>query len=517
MPFGGRLFYKSSDMQKFPLPGHRCAALGFSLALLWLVSPAGAAEGALRAAQPPSILLCLADNWSWPHAGVYGDKVVRTPNLDRAAREGVLFTHAFCASPSGSASRAAILTGQAPHRLEQGANLYGPLAKTFPVYPELLESAGYTVGMMRKGWGPGDFKAGGRARNPAGPAFRTFPEFFKSVPVGKPFCFWFGSHDPHRPYDKGFAIRSGMRPDQVVVPACLPDTPEVRSDILDYYMAIQRFDREVGQMFKVLEAAGRLDNTLVVITGDSGWPFPRGNANLYDSGTREPLIVRWPAKVSGGATRDDFINLTDLAPTFLEAAALRPAPEMTGHSFLGLLTGQAASASNSMVFLERERHANARKGDLGYPARAVRTREFLYVRNLRPDRWPAGDPEMSKSVGPFGDCDNSPTKDLILARRAEPAMAKLFELCFAKRPEEELYDLLNDPNQMSNVAGQPQYADRLATLRAELDRWMTETKDPRASGGGDEFDRYPYVGGIKKMRLPSAQPSAEDPDEGASQ
>jgi hypothetical protein len=182
-----------------------------------------------------------------------------------------------------------------------------------------------------------------------------------------------------------------------------------------------------------------------------------------------------------------------------------------------LVTPQATSNSNSMVFLERERHANARKGGLGYPARAVRTREFLYIRNLRPDRWPAGDPEMWKSVGPFGDCDNSPTKDLILARRAEPAMAKLFELCFAKRPAEELYDLLNDPHQINNVAGQPQYADRLAKLRAELDRWMSETKDPRASGGGDEFDRYPYVGDTKKLRLPTAEPSPAEPDEGVPQ
>src|SRR5260370_8859979 len=146
-------------MQKFPFPSVGCAALGFSLALLRFVSAAGAAEGAARTAQPPSILLCLADNWSWPHAGAYGDKAVRTPNLDRAAREGVLFTHAFCASPSGSASRAAMLTGQAPHRLEQGANLYGPLAQTFPAFPQLLESAGYTVGLMRKRWVPGGFKA----------------------------------------------------------------------------------------------------------------------------------------------------------------------------------------------------------------------------------------------------------------------------------------------------------------------------------------------------------------------
>src|SRR5437868_6924800 len=121
----------------------------------------------------PNILYCLADDWAWPHAGVYGDKVIHTPNFDRVAREGVLFTHAFSAAPSCTPSRAAMLTGQAPHRLAEGANLHGFLPKHFKVYPDLLEAAGYVVGFHGNGWGPGDFKAGGRARNPAGPSFQS--------------------------------------------------------------------------------------------------------------------------------------------------------------------------------------------------------------------------------------------------------------------------------------------------------------------------------------------------------
>ncbi len=458
------------------------------------------AGGALiSAAEPrPNILFCLADDWSWGHAGVYGDKVVSTPTFDRVAREGVLFTHAFSCAPSCTPSRGGILTGQAPHRLAEGGNLWSFLPKRFPVYPDLLESAGYRVGFTRKGWGPGNFEAGGRTRNPAGDQFRDFGEFLKAGPAERPFCFWFGSTDPHRPYDLGSGRRAGMRAEGVRVPDYWPDAPEVRSDILDYYGEVQRFDREVGELLKMLEEAGRLENTLVVISGDNGWPFPRCKANLYDGGTRQPLAVRWPARVKGGRTIDDFVTLADLAPTFLEAAGLRPLPEMTGRSILGLLTGTEKPGGRQMVFVERERHANVRRRNLSYPARAVRTREFLYIRNLRPERWPAGDPELYHSVGPFGDCDDGPTKQLILARRDDPAAAKYFRLCFEKRPAEELYDLRRDPYQIDNVAGKPEYGAAQKKLRATLDRWMRETADPRATSDDDPWDRYPYFGAPAK-------------------
>ena len=447
----------------------------------------------------PNILFCIADDWSYPHAGAYGDPVVKTPTFDRVAREGVRFTHAFCAAPSCSPSRAAILTGQAPHRLEAGGNLWGFLPSKFKVYPDLLEQAGYVVGLMRKGWGPGSLEAGGWKRNPAGPTFKNFAEFFKTVPSGQPFCFWFGSPDPHRPYVNGSGLKSGLKPENVAVPSWLPDTPEIRSYILDYYFEVERFDREVGEVLKILEAVGQLDNTLVVITSDNGMPFPRAKTNLHDSGSRMPLAIRWPARFQGGRTLDTLVSLTDMAPTFLEAAGLQPLAEMTGKSLLSLLTGQENPATRNQVFIERERHANKRKGDLSYPVRALRTKDFLYVRNLRPERWPGGDPEKWVAVGEYGDCDNSPSKESVLAHRDEPIAAKAFQLAFAKRPPDELYDLSKDPHQVHNVAGWPEYAAIQTKLRATLDRWMRETKDPRADGGGDEFDRYPYFGDAKRM------------------
>ncbi|MHC1762942.1 MAG: sulfatase [Verrucomicrobiia bacterium] len=473
-----------------------------SLVLLGAIPSAGGAE------TRPNILFCLADDWGWPHAGAYGDPVVRTPTFDRLAREGVRFNSCFSAAPSCSPSRAAILTGQYPHRLEEGSCLWGFLPKKFPVYTDLLEAAGYVVGCTRKGWGPGNFRDGGYTRNPAGPQFQNFSEFLKTVPEGKPFCFWFGSQDPHRPYEAGSGARAGLRPDNMVVPPFWPDTAAVRNDVLDYYAEVERFDREVGELLGQLEKLGQLDNTIVVMTGDNGWPFPRCKANLYDGGTRQPLAVRWPARVKGGQVISDFVNLMDLAPTFLEAAGLKPPPEMTGHSFLGLLTGTEKPGSRQTVFLERERHANVRAGDVGYPMRAIRTAEFLYILNFRPERWPAGDPQAHKDPKrAFGDCDDGPTKSEILDHRDDPGIQALFQLCFGKRPAEELFDLRKDPHQVNNVAGQPEYREAQARLRADLLQWMKATADPRAVKDDDHWDRVPYYGGGAAGRITGQAPA----------
>ena len=454
-----------------------------------------------QAVDRPNILFAIADDWSWPHAGIYGDRVVKTPTLDRLAREGVLFTNAYCVSPSCTPSRGSILTGQTIHRLEDGGNLWSALPKKFETFPDLLEAAGYAVGYQEKGWGPGSLVVSGRTRNPAGPEFENFEEFLQSVPEGKPFCFWFGSTDPHRPYILDSGLVSGMTLEDVVVPPFLPDTPEVRADILDYYWEVQRFDRDVGSILSLLEERGLLANTMVVMTSDNGMPFPRAKANLYDSGTRMPLAIRWPARVKGGRVVEDFVSFTDFAPTFLEAADLKPLPEMTGESLLGLLTGER-TGHRDRVFLERERHANARQGNLSYPCRAVRTKQFLYIRNLRPDRWPAGDPEVAEGLAPpgaFTDVDSSPTKWLVLGlygKYPDDKMETFYRRIFGKRPAEELYDLSEDPAQLTNVAERPEYSAAKRELRAALDRWMVETNDPRTVDDDDRWDNYPYFGPV---------------------
>jgi N-sulfoglucosamine sulfohydrolase len=458
------------------------------------------ARVAFADAARPNIVVAIADDWSFPHAGVYGDRVVKTPNLDRLARQGVLFTRSYCAAPSCTASRGGLLTGQAAHRLESGGDLWSHLPKKFACYPDLLEAAGYTVGQTGKGWGPGSLEGTGRTRNPAGPTVRGFDAFLKTVPTGRPFCYWFGSVDPHRPYEKGAGVRRGMDPKAVAVPPYLPDTPEVRSDICDYNFEVERFDRDLGAILKTLDERGLDDDTIVVVTSDNGMPFPRCKANLYDGGVHMPLVIRWPRRVTRGRTVDAFVSHTDLAPTFLDAAGLSPPPETTGKSLLPLMRGGAAAGRNA-VFLERERHAYSRAGNLSYPSRAVRTEKYLYIHNLRPDRWPAGDPVLVHSVGPFGDCDGGPSKDQVLDRRAEGAFAGYYRMAFAKRLAEELYDLDHDPHQLENIAGREAHAKAQADLRARLDRWMSDTADPLAHDAGtgrEPFDNYPYVGPPEK-------------------
>ena len=257
----------------------------------------------------PNIVFAISDDQSHAHTGASGDTVVRTPAFDRLAADGVLFAHAFCSSPSCTPSRGAILTGQECYRLEEGVNLWSSLPSKLRTYPDLLEEAGYHVGYTRKGWAPGRLEPGGRTRNPAGPRYDSFAAFRDAAPEGAPFCFWFGSSDPHRPYEKGSGLASGLRADDVSVPPFLPDVPEVRNDILDYYFEIERFDRELGEILSLLEERGELENTLVIATSDKGMPFHRAKADLLRllrrerrAGPTPSSCDRGPLCIQSGAT-----------------------------------------------------------------------------------------------------------------------------------------------------------------------------------------------------------------------
>ena len=456
---------------------------------------AGAAAALSRClggvASRPNILFAISDDQSFAHTGASGDTVVRTPVFDRIAEEGVQFPHAFCSSPSCTPSRGAILTGQDCYRLEEGVNLWSSLPARFETYPDLLEAAGYHVGYMRKGWGPGSLQAGGRSRNPAGPRFDDFRSFHDARPAQAPFCFWFGSTDPHRAYEKGSGLASGLRLDDVRVPEFLPDDPEVRSDILDYYFEIERFDRELGEILSFLEERDELANTIVIVTSDNGMPFPRAKADLYDYGARVPLAVRWPERIPGGRVASDFVSLVDVAPTILEAVGLQPLPDMTGRSLLDLLeSGQDGriDSNRDHAILARERHTPRRAGRLGYPMRGIRTDRHLYIRNIEPDRWPAGDPPI------LGEVDPSPTKDLMRSRRDAPGFERYYAAAFSKRPSEELYDLALDPGQMTNVAAQDSYSGIKADLASRLDRHLLATSDPRALGHPPSWESDPHYG-----------------------
>lgn len=449
----------------------------------------------------PNILFAIADDWGWPHATSYGDSVCQTPTFDRVAREGMLFQNAFVSSPSCTPSRNAILTGQHFWRLGGGANLHSVLDTKHKSFVHLLADAGYETGYMRKMWGPGD--ASNWTVNPAGKRYKNFDQFLDQRDVGKPFCFCFGAFDPHRGYELGSGKKSGMELNKIKLLGCFPDSDTIRSDVADYYFEVQRFDRELGVALHKLEEIGQLENTIVVVTGDHGMPFPRCKSNLYDSGTHVPLAIRWPATTKPGSVSDEFVSTTDFAPTFLQAADLTVPTEMTGQSLLPIFAGDATTQRRDHVIFGKERHVPAQEGsDVGgYPMRAIRTAEFLLIENFRPDRWPNGTPNYKQSHIPFAwlaDTDNGPTKTYIVENRdKDQRHTECYDLCFGKRPRFELYHIGSDPEQLNNVAEEPKFAETQKRLRELLKLEGLATNDPRAidSDAADKyFDSFEYLG-----------------------
>jgi uncharacterized sulfatase len=477
--------------------------------------------------QRPNILFCMSDDQSWLHTSIGGDPVVKTPHFDRVAREGVLFTNSFTACPSCAPSRASILTGQDFWRLEEGGLLFGRLNKKLQIYTKLLEDAGYDVGRTGKGYGPANQRFDYTWENPCG---RVWERFIKEMPFGnedeeavaeidyagafedfmkardrtKPFCFWYGGFEPHRDYVYGSGAKSGMKLNDVQVPPFLPDVEQVRNDICDYLLEIQWFDRHLGRMLKTLEDNGQLDNTIIVVTSDNGMPFPRAKATAYNYGVHMPLAIRWGNGIKNpGRVIDDFVNHIDFAPTFLEAAGLTIPEEMTGRSLMNLFQSNESGwvdPARDMTVTGLERHVWARPEGKTYPRRVIHTKDYVYIRNYEPDRWPMGGPDFGAShQGTFGDIDAGPTKSFMMKHREDENVRELFGKSFGKLPAEELYAIEQDPAQMNNLADDPAYNKVKERLRKKMEAYQKTTGDPRVKGMSP-WDEYPFYGGDKYLR-----------------
>lgn len=501
-----------------------------------------------------NILFCFADDWG-RYARAYAalenrptvNQVVQTPALDRVAREGVLFRHAFVNAPSCTPCRSALVSGRYWWNTGLGAILQGAQWDSkIPSFPLLLQAAGYHIGKSFKVWSPGtpaDAPFGGQqfAYQKAGNTCNNFSEnvtrmmreglsletarqkvlaevranfdaFLADRKAGQPWFYWFGPTTTHRAWVKGSGQALwGIQPDSLKgrLPKFLPDVPEVREDLADYLGEVQAFDAYVGALLQRLEELGELDRTVVVLSGDNGAPgFPKGKCNLYDFGVAAALLVRWPGGKPGRVV-DDFVTLMDLAPTFLEVGCAALPSGMNGRSLVPVLRSDRSGLidpSRTFAITGRERHvAAAREGNLPYPHRAIRTADFLYIRNFKPDRWPMGSPgSVTETSAPpvetierstyvaFADMDASPTKAWLIAHRNHPDWQWYYHQAFAKRPAEELYDLRRDPDQVTNLAANPAYATTKAELADQLLRVLRDTGDPRVVGPGDAYDRPPF-------------------------
>lgn len=503
----------------------------------------------------PNILIAISDDQSFAHTGFAGCKFVNTPGFDRIAREGIYFTNCWAGSPGSAPSRSSLVTGRYHWQNEQSGQHASSWMKKYVPFTDELEWNGYHTGFTGKGVGPFQYARDEkdslwRKEDAAGKSYNTikyqkdsdertadgispvnyyanFRDFMSKRKAGQPFCFWYGAHEPHRDYEEGSWKHNSMDPSTVQVPGFLPDNEVIREDMLDYAVEINWFDVHLTRILNYLDSVGELDNTIVIVTGDNGMPFPRAKANFYEYGIHVPLAIRYPAGFPGKRTVDDPVSFTDLAPTILEMTGTVPQKmmPMSGRSFVNILKSKRSGIvdkNKKYVFAGRERHSSSRWNNLGYPARAIRSKDFMLVWNMLPDLWPAGDPQALKNADgellpmygidengrhqsewAFTDVDASPSKAWLIEHHKDPGIQKYFDLSFQKRPEFELYDVVKDPFCLMNLAGKKEYAGTEKEMKTALLSELTRSGDPRVVGPvKDIFESYPRFSPIRYFPKP---------------
>lgn len=447
----------------------------------------------------------------------YGTPWLHTPGFDQVSQKGLLFQRMYTCNAKSSPSRACIITGRNSWQLEEACNHWPDFPAKFKSYPEVLAENGYKVGATGKGWGPGFANDSlGNARNIVGKMWNqikltpptkgisnidyaaNFQEFLRNKSEDQPFCFWYGALEPHRGYEFGSSLKAGKNINQIdSVPSFWPDNEAVRTDMLDYALEIEHFDKHLVAILQILEAAGELENTIVIVTADHGMPFPRAKGQEYEYSNHVPFAMMWKKGITkAGREIKDLLSFIDLAPTILAVAGI---PEdksgmqpIEGKSFLDLLTKEDSKSQKDYVLIGKERHDVGRPNDQGYPIRGIIKGDFLYLINFETSRWPAGNPETG-----YMNVDGSPTKTEVLKARRNPETESYWQLSFGKRQEEELYNIAEDRECMANLAEDANYNVLKKQMRSELLQKLTEQQDPRMLGQGDIFDSYPYMGSAR--------------------
>ncbi len=506
----------------------------------------------------PNILFAISDDQSFPHTSFAGSKFINTPAFDRVAREGVYFTNCIAGSPGCAPSRSSLVTGRHHWQNEQsGQHASSWMKKHVPIV-DLLDSGGYITGRTGKGVGPFRYAGNGndslwRSDDAAGTAhssiqyesgtsgderpagfisnvnyFENFKYFMENIRGDKPFFFWYGASEPHRAYEQDSWKRTNKKLEDVEVPDFFPDHEIVRGDMLDYAVEIEWFDLHLQRMLEYLENNGELENTIVIVTSDNGMPFPRAKANCYEYGIHVPFAVRYPKEFHGGRKVDDLVGFADIAPTLLEITGISSDGMLpiSGKSFLHILRSQKEGKidnSKDYVYSGRERHSSSRYMNWGYPQRAIRSHDYLMVWNIKPERWPAGAPQRLKpgtrnelfplygideegvhhSEWAFTDIDAAPTKSFIIENWQDEKIRPYFDWAHNKRPEFELFDIKNDPFNLTNLAGTPEYVSIEEELKKALMEELIRTNDPRMVGPDKEiFESYVRYSPIRDFPKP---------------
>jgi N-sulfoglucosamine sulfohydrolase len=533
------------DMIKFKLISMKSIII-ISAVLVSIQFISCRSEKKIETPSRPNILFAISDDQSFGHTSFDGCKFVNTPAFDRVAREGVSFSNCLAGSPGCAPSRSSIITGRHHWQNEQSGQHGSSWMKKYVPFVDLLGSNGYATGFTGKGVQPFQYARDEndslwRATDAAGIAhsnicyesgtlgderpadkistvnyFENFKYFMDSVKGNKPFFFWYGCHEPHRAFEQDSWKRTNKNLSDVNVPGFLPDHKIVQGDILDYAVEIEWFDLHLQRMLEYLEETGELENTIVIVTSDQGMCFPRAKANCYEYGLHVPLAIRYPKKFPGGRVVNDPVSLTDLAPTILNITKTnhKGMLPMSGRSILNILKSEkqgVVDESKKYVFAGRERHSSARYLNWGYPQRAIRSKDYLLIWNIKPERWPAGAPQRIKpgsenellpmfgidengvhhSEWAFTDIGPGVTKTFIIENWQDENIRPYFDLAVVKRSEFEFFNVKNDPYNLNNLAGNEEYFEIEMKMKKILLQELIKSEDPRVVGPNKEiFDSY---------------------------
>lgn len=450
--------------------------------LLGLVAAPDIAPALVQSAPPaertPNVLLITTDDMGL-QAGCYGDPLAVTSNLDSLAAQGVLFERGYTTHASCSPARASLLTGMYPHQNGQiglaGQRPEYRVKDGTPTLPTLLRNAGYKTGILGKlhispaeafpfdfSW-PGDAQA--KATRQVKTVATKAAEFLDGPAKDKPFFLYVNYFDPHRPFDQDAHQTEGLpekpyAPDEVNSLAYLGmDGKPARAEAAAYYNGIRRMDTGLGLLFDVLKERGLWDDTLVIFVSDNGPPFTRAKTSVYEAGTHVPFIVRWPAVSKAGTRTEAFASFVDVMPTILDAAGITP-PKMAGRSLRPVLPGRTPGDWPEFLFTEHTSHA---RGHF-FPRRAVRDDRYKLIHNLLPGR---------PNPVPYEEATRPGRGDNVV----DPAFETAYRT-MEKPPKWELYDLVSDPFELTNLAANPENRTILERLQTALREWQKQTDDP---------------------------------------
>jgi len=438
--------------------------------------------------QPPNLILIIADDMAWNDCGACGHPTIQTPNIDKLAEDGMMFHQAFLTTSSCSPSRSSMITGTYPHQTD-AEQLHWPLPTGKVTFVEKLREAGYWTAQAGK-WHLGPHvkdrfhllaeehmdlleQTYGELPDDDNSGANLWVPLLEHRPKDQPFFLWLAANDPHRGYEKGI-IDKPHTTDDVILPPYVPDTKQVRTDYALYYDEISRLDEYVGQVVQTLDEQGVSENTLILFISDNGRPFPRDKTTLYDSGIKTPWIIKWPQQVEPGTHTDALVSSVDIASTFLSLAGAESLKSSSGIDVSPILSNRDGRVREYI-------YGQAHWHDHENFVRAVRDGRFKYIKTFFNDL----------PLTPPADALNGMTFSEILEQRYTGSLDPLQEaLYFQPRPDEELYDLKNDPHELNNLADDPEYQDELERLRDELLAFMKRYDDgvPRLRTP-DEFHR----------------------------